>query len=283
MNKIGGPWTEDKLERVHKYLEAFQVALKNKFRTVYIDAFCGSGTVETKGRDGLPLLLEEARPFTVGSAKRALALGRPFDEYHFIEKSKKKLQALEAHVTQGHEELLSRVRFYAEDVNVALPKLIAKLDRRRDRAVLFLDPCGMQVDWTTMEAIADGVVDMWYLAPTMAINRMISGDRQMLHGWEEKLDRFLGTTAWRTEWYAAKSDGDLFGNIDKRHERIVSIQRIDEDFYRRLGTKFTMAKKRLHLSDKGNILFTLMFGCTSKSDKAIDVSHRIANHLMKEK
>ena len=41
---FGGRWTEEKLEILRKYLQAYNTALKNQpFKRVYIDAFAGTG------------------------------------------------------------------------------------------------------------------------------------------------------------------------------------------------------------------------------------------------
>jgi len=47
-----------------------------KFKKIYIDAFAGTGEIET--RDG--------GQYLVGSAKRALSADKKFDRYFFIEK-----------------------------------------------------------------------------------------------------------------------------------------------------------------------------------------------------
>ena len=45
---FGGPWTEEKLTRLRKYLEAYTVIFTRNpaaryFRRVYVDAFAGTG------------------------------------------------------------------------------------------------------------------------------------------------------------------------------------------------------------------------------------------------
>ena len=46
-NQFGGPWTQEKLGILKKYLDAYTTALKNQqFCLLYIDAFAGAGTVE---------------------------------------------------------------------------------------------------------------------------------------------------------------------------------------------------------------------------------------------
>jgi hypothetical protein len=41
---FGGSWTDEKLERLARYLTAYTTALKNqRFQKIYIDAFAGTG------------------------------------------------------------------------------------------------------------------------------------------------------------------------------------------------------------------------------------------------
>ena len=49
------------------------------------------------------------------------------------------------------------------------------LDRGPRRAVLFLDPYGMEVEWDTMVAIAKTqAIDLWILFPLgIAVNRLL--------------------------------------------------------------------------------------------------------------
>ena len=58
-NAFGGPWTEAKLTILERYLDFYTTALKNQsFRLLYIDAFAGSGAIQTTGEEA-----EDARNF----------------------------------------------------------------------------------------------------------------------------------------------------------------------------------------------------------------------------
>ncbi|GAI54351.1 unnamed protein product, partial [marine sediment metagenome] len=49
---------------------------------------------------------------------------------------------------------------------------------QNNRAVLFLDPYGMQVNWETIKAIANTeAIDLWYLFPFgIGVNRLLQKD-----------------------------------------------------------------------------------------------------------
>ena len=50
--EFGGNWTEEKLNIFTSYLDAYLIALQNqKFKKIYIDAFAGTGEIETSDGD----------------------------------------------------------------------------------------------------------------------------------------------------------------------------------------------------------------------------------------
>jgi three-Cys-motif partner protein len=265
MTAFGGDWTVDKLKRVTAYLTSFQTVLKNQnFDLVYIDAFSGDGGVELRG-DELPLL-EIGRVFTEGSAQRALSLRQPFDRYHFIDASQASIDRLGQYIRTERKELVDRVCCHIGDVNVELPKAIATL-KPNERAVVFADPFGMQLDWKTIECVGSKPVDFWYLAPTSAINRVLMRDGNL-------------PESWRTGFYKESNQGDLFG-AGVKLEKNAAIEVIEDFIHGRLKNVFMMADNKLRLSDRGRPLFTLMFGCSNSSPKAFGKATKIANHLLK--
>jgi three-Cys-motif partner protein len=219
-----------------------------------------------------------------GSARRALAVAPAFDAYHFIDMSPSSLGELKTHIETDHQQLVPRCELHQKDVNEALPALAASLNPKSDRVVVFLDPFGMQVNWETMEALGTAIVDLWYLVPTMAINRLLTKDRQRLEdeGWGAKLDAFLGSSDWRTRWYEQSQSTDLFGGVDPRFKKTATIDRIEEDFCNRMKVAgFTMAPNKLRLQDGSRHLFTLVFGCSNPSPVGFGPAIRIADHLLK--
>jgi three-Cys-motif partner protein len=138
----------------------------------------------------------------------------------------------------------------------------------------------MQLDWETVRTIGSKPVDFWYLAPTMAINRVLTRDGQLPDSWARRLDRSLGTPDWRSGFYKSNAIGTLFG-LETRTEKAVGIGEIEAYIHERLRTVFMMAKNRLRLSDRGRPLFSLMFGCSNTSPRAFGTAIKIANHLLK--
>ena len=139
--KFGGKWTEEKLNIFTSYLEAYLIALQNqKFKKIYIDAFAGTGEIETS----------DGEQYLVGSAKRALAADRKFDRYYFIEGDEKKAAELQEMVNAEFPYLSRVVTVYCGDANDKLAQIIRDVDWRYNRGLLFLDPYATQVNWTTL-------------------------------------------------------------------------------------------------------------------------------------
>lgn len=153
---FGGIWTRIKLEALQNYLVAFNTALsKQNFTRIYIDAFAGTGRCD--------ITVDGEKTSIDGSARRALAIDPPFNTYTFIELRAKKLAALKALEAEYPGKSINVIR---DDANAALKTLCEKYAWRNERAVLFLDPFGMHVEWTTLQAIAKtGAIDVWYLFP----------------------------------------------------------------------------------------------------------------------
>src|SRR5260221_6142510 len=93
LQQFGGSWTDQKLQRIRDYIIAYQQALKNQpFLLDYIDAFAGTGynTPKASDDDQSPLFNDlvsaDTRRFIDGSARIALQIPHPFDNYIFVER-----------------------------------------------------------------------------------------------------------------------------------------------------------------------------------------------------
>ena len=152
-----------KLSILRGYLNAYTIALKNQpFRKAYIDAFAGSGyrapRKTSSGHEDQALLLPEmasgeAESLRSGSARIALETDPPFDRYIFVERSRQRCESLET-LKVDFPELAGDIRIEQGEANEAIQGLCRK-DWSSHRAVLFLDPYGLQVEWKTIEAVAE--------------------------------------------------------------------------------------------------------------------------------
>jgi hypothetical protein len=111
---VVGPWAEDKLDRLRKYLNAYTTIMKGQSSWCdgyhYIDAFAGPGEHQVRDEnegtwhDARQVLLdvanfgqdqEEQKQFLAGSPRVALDLTHPFTTYVFVERSPSRVAALE--------------------------------------------------------------------------------------------------------------------------------------------------------------------------------------------
>ncbi len=291
-HRFGGDWTSRKLDILSDYLRAYTTALKNApFEKVYIDAFAGTGYREARRRDDgrgtaveslFPDLAEE-EPQTLldGSARRALVTEPRFDRYVFIEQSPARCAQL-GELKHEFPELAERVEVRPGDANAEI-RTLCEGDWRSRRAVLFLDPYGMQVEWTTIEAIAGtGAIDLWLLFPLgIGVNRLLTRSGEIPASWRRRLDLLLGTDEWYEAFYAVEPEPTLF---DQAHDRVVkaSTDAIGCYFNQRLKTVFAGVAEEPGVlrNSRNNPLYLLCFAVGN--ERARDIALRIATHLLRE-
>lgn len=99
------------------------------------------------------------------------------------------------------------------DANALLRQWCAATDWSNQRAVVFLDPYGMQVEWQTLEAIAGTkAVDLWLLFPMgVAVNRLLTREHPPPGEWVAALTEIFGTDRWRAAFYPEHQEPPLFG------------------------------------------------------------------------
>lgn len=291
MQEFGGEWTETKLECINKYLKAYLQALKRyNFTKFYIDAFAGTGyrvQHQSACDNSLLSVVEESKsPETTqiidGSALEAIKLDPPFNIYVFIEKSKGKCDELNNAIAK-YPSKNSKIMILSDDANIAIRELCSRWQRSW-RGVLFLDPFGLQVDWSTIEAIASTqAIDMWYLFPTgIGINRMLPKDKCFPSGFSERLDRVLGTHDWIDRFYSPMiSPPSLFDEEKEYDAKVANQEAIEQYVVERLKSLFCgVAEKPLTLyNSKRSPMFSLCFACNNP--RGADIALRIASHILK--
>ncbi len=152
---------------------------------------------------------------------------------------------------------------------------------RVQRAVVFLDPYGMSVDWDTIAAIAKTrSIDLWVLFPfAIGANRMMPGDVLPDKGWGIVLTKVFGTVDWIKRFYEKKSDIDLFGTQRNSVTKIVGADEILEFFLERLRTVFPhVVQQPMILYNSNNTpMYALCFA--AGNPKGGTTALKIAGHL----
>ena len=286
--RFGSTHTEKKLQLVARYLDRFVTALKKQpFQKIYVDAFAGTGAwVRTDapiGEKGLGL--PDVESIADGSARRALKVSPPFDRYVFIEKSPRKSLALRQ-LRDDYPALAGRIEIITEDANEALQKICTRENWAKARAVVFLDPFGLQVKWSTVEALArTKAVDLWYLVPTgIGINRQVTTDGQVLEEGGRLIDEMLGTPNWRERMVRTETTPlDLFGISETHTVKAGGVNDITAFVIERLETVFKggVVKYGLPLGHQGRPFYTLVFACANPTPRASALALRLAGAILK--
>lgn len=220
-----------------------------------------------------------------GSARRALNTNPSFDKYFFIELKARKLSALK---TLQSEHSCKQIDIIQEDANVALKALCGYQDWKNTRAVLFLDPFGMHVEWSTLEAIAKtGAIDVWYLFPYSGLYRQAAKNADAMDSDKlESITRLLGTDEWRTVFYAPQRQTDLFGN-ETGDAREADHTEMLKYVSKRLKILFPAVAEPKILYQAGNSknpsgapLFALYFAASNPSPKAYGLALKIAKDIL---
>lgn len=266
-----GPWAKEKLEALGQYLNFYTTVLKNQGHwlrgTIFVDAFAGPGLSRVRippsspagpdlfGSDPEPDA-EEAE-FVKGSPRVALEITNPFSSYLFIDHDPQRvaeLRALKAEYPSGPS-----ITVHAGDANAALQAWLASgIDWRHHRAVVFLDPFGMQVPWSTIEALArTKAIEVFINFPLgMAIQRLMTRSGEIPAGWQISLDTFFGAPDWRDLAY--EQETGLFGQgVRKVSDSGVKLL----EWYRgRLRAAFGhVSTARLIKNTRGNPLYHLIW------------------------
>jgi three-Cys-motif partner protein len=292
-HRFGGDWTTRKLDVVAGYLRGYTTALKNTpFQKLYIDAFAGTGyrtMKKDKAGDSesekLFSDLAETEPQALldGSARIALQTDPPFDRYLFIERNADRCASLKD-LQKEFPDLASRIDVRQDDANVAIRSICNAGDWRMQRAVLFLDPYGMQVEWSTIEAIAGTkAIDLWLLFPLgMGVNRLLTKSGDIPEPWRRRLDLMLGKKDWFDAFYKAKSSSTLFGEEEDLIK--AKTDTIGRYFNDRLNDVFKggTAQPGVLWNSRNSPLYLLCFAVGNPHDRAKEIALRIANHMLEE-
>lgn len=201
----GGSWTEQKLETFEKYVNAYLTIMnvyrdKYNWNLIYFDGFAGSGS---RGDDNsqpnesssslfsdLKLEIEELTPYK-GAAERVLGIKqRGFDYYYFIDKGKEANNKLKTKLESQFKN--KNLRFRPYEANSEIEKMASFLKTNsKYKALVLLDPFGMQIRWETIKMLGNTGTDLWILIPTgVIVNRLL--DRKGELKYNEKLVSFFG-------------------------------------------------------------------------------------------
>jgi three-Cys-motif partner protein len=292
--EFGGEHTERKLDAVCEYALAYLRALKDQpFKKIYIDGFAGSGErYKRVNSDDPSLFTSETEAENIdadtglpGSAIRVARLELKFDQYIFVESNPEYADKLQSKLQSEFPNLDFKVE--NADINLFLTSFVKRL---KDRVFLFLDPYGLQVSWETVKLVAEcKKVDLCILIPISGLQRTLPKGGYKAE-WANTLDRFFGTSEWRSHFYREPKTDQLgldFESIDEdgnsfdlqRHADFTSLSQY---MIRKMSSEFEyVSEKPIVLRNPNGVaLFILCFAAGNKFGAPI--AKRIANHICKK-
>lgn len=284
VQKFGSDHTNKKLETVQNYLSAFTTALKKQnFNLLYVDVCAGSGASSPKAASDQPQLIE-VDDITVGSAVRALGVQPAFDRYIFNDLKRANVRSLQTIVHNDFAHLENRVTLTQKDANEALIELCNRTNWKNSRAVVFLDPFGLQIKFSTIEALAaTKAIDLWYLVPVFAMSRQIRGDGMVLDDGGRSVDEALGTSDWRNVVAINEEQNqDLFGFSSQVSKKVADSAWFEQVAKERLKTVFQggVVDATLPLGRNGRHEYSLMFAWANPSGPA-KLAAKLARAVLK--
>lgn len=274
--KFGGNWTVEKLNIFSDYLNFYITALKNqKFGKIYIDAFAGTGQIEVTNADTV----------IQGSARLALNAHNKFSRYVFIEKDKKRASELVNVIHREYADYESIVEVRQKDSNEALKDICSMTNWRYNRALLLLDPFATEVNWETLKIVAaTKAIDVWYLFPIGAVQRLMKKDGNIPETWKAKLNTIFGDGDWETRFYVDNPQLSLFGPSDSKIKQI-NTEKLSGYICERLKTIFpaVAANPRVLYNSKNSPMFLFCFAVSSDNVKAQGLALKGADYILKKR
>lgn len=289
----GGAWTEEKLNAFEKYVNAY-LTIMNKYRgqydwkLIYFDGFAGSGSRNEENTsdknqlmidliDDHQITVEELAPYK-GAAERVLCIAQDgFDYYYFIDKDAVSSNQLQEKLTPFQKD--NRLEFRHSDANTEVSKLAdAMHSNNKLKALVLLDPFGMQVDWDSIEKLKGTSTDLWILIPTgVIVNRLLDRKGKLTH--IEKLTSFFGEDEvfLRNYFYNTRQESTLFGETEVVEKVKEPIRMIANLYIQQMKTIFKYATEEpLVLYNTRNTPI-FHFACASNNESAVKIAHEIIN------
>jgi three-Cys-motif partner protein len=276
MNQFGGNWTDQKMRIVVDYAKAYLIIMsKQKWvKTIYFDGFAGSGLITA----------EDGENTKKGTALQILDIvnPKPFDMYYFVEKNERFKKLLEKHIKDNYQDKAKIAYVIQDDCNNKLKSMAKFLhDHSEYRALAFVDPYGMDVDWASIEALTGLKVDLWILVPTgVGANRLLKVNGEITEGWYKALETFLGLSREEIDkrFYKRTTKPSLFGDETEVTKEKYATQKLGELYAERLNELFTYVSKPFIMKNSMN---STMYHFMMATNNAAGV--KIANDVIKPK
>jgi three-Cys-motif partner protein len=272
MNWFGGDWTKIKIEILVEYAKAYLMIMKDRsyFKLLYFDGFAGSGFIINNKKQDVEV--------TIGAARRIIEISDPiaFDEYYFVEKDPDNFDLLERNTKEAFpDKVIYSVRDDCNKKLIDLANYLRNPKHGRYRTLMYIDPCGMQVEWRSIEALRDLPIDMWVLVPTgLGVNRLLRKDGRITEAWLNKLEKFLGLQREEIENFFYRRAQTLFPDITEVKKKEGAVKKSAELYRSRLKEVFKFVSAPYELvNSTGSIMYHLFLA--SNNNTAVKIGNDI--------
>lgn len=273
---IIGRWSEEKLDLLAKYLKAYSVIMNDqKGRWLrayyYIDAFAGSVRPRAK---------EDEKRYINGSPLRALQIEPKFDAYWFVDVSPRRVERVQR-LREEFPNCVIDVR-QGNCNDVLCNEIVPQLPRSSNqRAFVFLDPYGLQVNWETVRELAKTrTCDIFVNFSVMGVTRRLPRDQNPDPEVIEQLSKVMGSTNWITQIYREPPgiQLDIFGNSTetKLSRDTIQAEWLASLYTGQLQTLFPHVSRPVLMRNSTNsVLYALCMA--SHNQTSINITNDIFN------
>ena len=276
-NNFGGDWTKIKIEILVEYAKAYLTIMKDRkyYKLMYFDGFAGSGFIIKDKKEGTDI--------TIGAAKRIIEISEPrsFDTYYFVEKDPQYFALLKKNTKDAYPKKKQSIFLDCNDCNkkiIDLSNYLRDPTNKNVRTLAYIDPCGMQVEWRSIESLRNLPIDMWILVPTgLGVNRLLKKNGQISDAWLEKLEVFLGLTREEIEKRFYKKSATLFEDITHIAKEQDAIEKSAKLYQSRLKEVFEFVSKPYELKNSSNSTMYHLYLTSNRK-----AAEKIGNDIVKK-
>jgi three-Cys-motif partner protein len=249
-----------------EYLHAYAVimnAQKRRWLTEfhYMDAFAGPGVARSKD--------PEVVAYLAGSPQRAIDCQPAFDRLWFVDRNRSRVERLNSQIEAAEQQSRSTVRH--GDANAEIREIVGELGRS-ERALAFLDPYGLQVDWQTVSYLAQTrKVDVFINFSLMDVTRNLRREGGPSIEFRQDLERVMLSTRWVDDLYV--DQGELWG-AGRRYRRAVTARQVADHYCDDLRTVFDyVSNYAIMTNTRGGPIYALVLA--SHNARAVAIMNDI--------
>jgi three-Cys-motif partner protein len=205
-----GEWVKEKLFYVQRYVDTFEIAMRNRSwrQRNFIDLFSGPGKCMIRGTN----------EYLLGSPLLSLNTQYPFTDYYFGDLDQQNIDWLTqranmSKVPQNH------IHYLAGDANQKVQDVVhdvEQVDRVFKKGLgsclnlALLDPEGLELEWSTVEALGkmktmDLIIHYSQNGLTRNLDKYLDVNNDTI------IDRFFGDRHWRSVYKDALSKQETSG------------------------------------------------------------------------